>query len=279
MSVDKLAGRMLPAWRKRSALGVIENRVPDLWVMAARPLISSNWNLSKRFLQIRKHFAVIRQTRLPLVLEPNQYIDLFSFDLGEHSCRVMLDQPSWLLRDGLLTISLWVDIDRIFSMSFCLSDRGGERVAYVGGIQGRRHATSLDLNRALTKAAHGLRPRDLMFELFRLFCETVGAKRILCVSNATRCNTTHMERGMPQAGAPLLDYDEVWRDRGGVLGPDGFFQIPIARRMRSEAEIPARKRGLYAKRYQFIAQLQPAMTAALSSSLQVKTHRTSVHAR
>lgn len=279
MSVDKLAGRMLPDWRRRSALGVIENRVPDLWLMAARPLISSNWSLAKRLLHIRKHFAVIRQASLPLLLEPNQYLDLFSFELGEHSCRVMLDQPSWLLRDGLLTISLWVGIDRIFSMSFCFSDRVGERVVYVGGIQGRRHATSLDLNRTLTKAAHGLRPRDLMFELFRVFSENMGARRILCVSNATRCNTTHLERIASDASAPLLNYDEVWRDRGGVPGLEGFFRIPIARRIRSEAEIPARKRGLYAKRYRFIEQLQPAMAAALSSPLQVKTHEPDPRAR
>ena len=254
----------------RDDLGTI---LPDLWRAAIRPFIATTWNFSKRLTHLTRHYLIVRQSGQPFFIKPDQYLELFSIELGETLCRVTLDQPPWLLRDGLLTISLWSDIHRAFSLSFCFSDAGGIRTAYVGGIQGRRHEDALAVNRILTKDAHGLRPRDLLFELFRMMCTDMGIVRIRCVSNAIRCNNTRgVFRTVTNLDGVFLDYDEVWSDRGGVLQPDGFFDVPVALGKRSADEIPAKKRTLYSRRYALVDLLEQRMAAALASPLHDQAH-------
>ncbi|UVK40240.1 VirK/YbjX family protein [Mesorhizobium sp. AR10] len=46
------------------------------------------------------------------------------------------------------------------SLAFNLACEGSERVAYIGGFQGRAEDNVLDRYRRFTKASSGMRPRD-----------------------------------------------------------------------------------------------------------------------
>jgi hypothetical protein len=41
----------------------------------------------------------------------------------------------------------------------------------------------------------------------------------------------------------------VWDERGGVLGPDGFYHLSIKSPRRSDEEIPSKRRSQYRQRY------------------------------
>ena len=83
---------------------------------------------------------------------------------------MVIDQAKWFMREGQLVINLFVGEVRMFSLAFSLGRDGGERTAFVGAVQGRDIEGVADEYRDLTKAAHGMRPRDLLFEIFRMLC-------------------------------------------------------------------------------------------------------------
>ena len=62
---------------------------------------------------------------------PDILIDIIRLAPIDLRYRITLDQAPWLLRDGLLVMSLWDDVDRIFHLGFCLSTENGKRVAYM----------------------------------------------------------------------------------------------------------------------------------------------------
>jgi len=109
-----------------------------------------------------------------LEIEPGIVVDVLRLDPIDPQYRISLDQPHWLLNEGLLAISLWGGQDRIFHLAFCLSTLpDGRRVAYVGGIQGRGHVDALERYRHFTKAACGMRPRDFLVKVFKMLCRAL----------------------------------------------------------------------------------------------------------
>jgi uncharacterized protein VirK/YbjX len=267
----------LLAARPDSAAGRLVAAPGRIQAMASQPFVNADWSSSLRLRHMIEHCAVIDKLGHPFDIGGNDYVEIMRFELDDDSCRLMLDQPRWLECDGMLCVSLWAGGDRVFSISLCLSDDeagGGEavRTAYVGAIQGRRSEGALDQNRALTKAAHGMRPRDLAFELFRMLLPHLGVTQLKCVTDASRYQMT--KRAMLTIGDKVvLDYDEVWESRGGVPGTDGFFAVPIAGQRRLIDDIPSKKRSMYKKRYALLDQYQSDIADALGGTFTIHRHK------
>jgi uncharacterized protein VirK/YbjX len=221
-----------------------------------------------------EHASVIDQLGLPFSIRRGEYIEIVSFVLNGERFRLVMDQPRWLTRDGALTVSLWAGINRIYSVSFCLSDDADGRTAYVGGHQGTRNPDALAQNREHTKAAHGLRPCDFVFELFRMLLPSMGVTALKCVANGFRYQLTR--RGMRTIGFTSTiqrNYDDTWLERGGILGDDGFFTVPLHYLRKETAEIKPNKRSLYANRYAMLDELDSQINAALRTQLPVLSHK------
>ncbi len=241
--------------------------------LAAQPFVCAKWPVALRLQRMIGHCAVVDQLGHPFDINGDQYVEIVQFELDGERCRVMLDRPKWLNCDGLLCLSLWAGIDRVFSVSFCLADGAAGRTAYIGGIQGHRSGDALEQNRILTKAAHGMRPRDLAFELFRMIIPRLGVTRLKCVADACRYQMTRratMTIGLNDK--VQLDYDEIWQSRGGELGDDGFYLVPIEYSRRELAEISAKKRGMYKRRYAMLDDLQAKIVLALGRPCIVHSH-------
>lgn len=241
--------------------------------LAAQPFVCARWPSGERLARMIEHFAIVDGLGHPFNIGTDQFVEIIAFDIGSQRCRLMLDRPSWFDCDGLLTMSLWVETHRSFSISFCLSESEDGRVAYVGGIQGRKDIEALEENRVLTKAAFGMRPRDFTLELFKMLLPKMGVTHLKCVSDANRYHMT--KRAMLTIGTRdrvLLKYDEVWCDRGGRLGADGFFELAIERRDRETGDIPARKRSMYAARYALLDRLNAAINEAFNAALPAFVH-------
>jgi uncharacterized protein VirK/YbjX len=244
--------------------------------LAAQPFVCAEWPSALRLRRMIEHCAVIDQLGHPFDINGDQYVEIIQFELDGEGCRLMLDRPKWLGCDGMLCVSLWAGLDRVFSVSFSLSDSGSTRTAYIGGIQGHRSGDALEQNRILTKAAHGMRPRDLAFELFRMMIPRMGVTELKGIADAHRYQLTRRARmTIGRNDKVQLDYDEIWDSRGGVLGEDGFYLVPIHSR-RDIADIAAKKRSMYKRRYAMLDELQAAIVAALAQPCVIHTHGSKV---
>jgi uncharacterized protein VirK/YbjX len=251
-------------------LGTLLRARPEIWGMLQAPFISSEWGAETRFERIINHCETAMTIGAPFSLQPNEYVDLTSLSEINDGLLVKLDSPRWMLRDGLLVLSLWFNEDRIYSMAFTLATSGDRRIAYVGGIQGARSEAALEINRELTKTAHGVRPPDLLLEIFRMICVAIGVDAIFGVSNSNRHHLAPYFRQRADFVDPVtFDYDNFWNERGGTLSEGGFFALAAQSRPRPFEDIPERKRATYRRRREMILAIRDRIHRILDNPVTI----------
>lgn len=229
--------------------------------MVHGPFLAANWDAPTKIRRLLDHNDTVAKIGGILDTPPDMVADLIELKSIGPAYRITLDHPRWLLREGQLALSLWDGIDRIFSLSFSLSTQDSQRVAFVGGIQGRRQVAGetniLERYKLFTKAAFGVRPRDFLVEVFRLFCQEIGVTKIFAVADENH-PTGSLQDNIK------LSYNEIWQERGGVDNGDGFFLLPLNPDRRSEEDIPAKKRAMYRKRLAMFAEIKTHLADRLS---------------
>jgi uncharacterized protein VirK/YbjX len=238
---------------------------PNLLEIAIAPYISAAWDPAIRVGEFVAHVEQLEQTSVPLAFDVDHMIEIMPMPECGAGYHLLLDKPVWFQKEGTLALNLFQGDVRLFTIAFALASREGERIAIIGGIQGRNLDGILDIYREMTRTAHGLRPRDLLIDLFKAFCREVGAKRLLAVSDANRHHRHPYFGKAPDRDLPL-DYDAIWEDRGGVVVGDGFYELSLDRATRSDDEIPAKKRAMYKKRYALMEELEARQSLAMLSA-------------
>lgn len=237
-------------------------RRPEIIEIVYGRFISANWDAATKVRTAQSHVETVAAIGGAVDFDPAAFVDLITLPFSS-DYRISLDQPRWLLREGQLALSVWEREDRIFSVSFSLRTDNGMRTAFVGGIQGRRQVEGeedvLERYRRFTKNAHGARPRDFILEVFKIFCKVIGVGRILAVSQDNHPLTGENE-------GFSLPYDEIWQERGGRYDGDGFYTLPVGTSMKSEEEIPAKKRSLYRKRSAMFGEIEQRLSDCLLTS-------------
>lgn len=239
---------------------------PELWGMAVTPFVCADWTVPQRIGTLVEHCRAVDQLPAMLTQAIDAEVELMRLEELGPSYRLVLHQVGWMLREGPLTLSLFDAGQRLFSLSFSLVREAEEMVGYVGGLQGLHSPDALERYREITKSAYGLRPRDLLFELFGALCRQLGVARLKAVSDERHSLTSdYARRNSPvSADAPRLSYNEAWRERGGAQISPAFFELPVAARRRASAEIPAKKRKLYASRYLLLNLWESRLDAAMT---------------
>jgi len=238
-----------------SGLGRLVGHRPEIVGVAIWPYQCVTWDAAKRVARISGHHAIADRMGGIVDVPVGRETELLRLDEIREDLSVILDNPKWFMREGQIAINLFAGETRIYSLSFALFEQDGALSAFIGGLQGRDIEGALDLYRDLTKAAHGLRPRDLLIELFQMLCRALGVRHIFAVSDRERHHRS------PYFGAkarePMSpDYDAIWKDRGGVEVDSIWFELPVARRQRSIEEIPAKKRAMYRRRYEMLERIE-----------------------
>lgn len=218
---------------------------PVIW-----PYLHKDWVVAQRFAAVRAHFVELES--LPWlrmgVNDSRTIADLSDLLPG---LRIILDRPLWFLREGELTLNIFVEDTRVYSLSFLLGRDGaapGIRSANIGAMQGRNLDNIESIYRDLTKKLHGARPRDFIFTVFQFLAAEAQVSHIRGVSDACR-HHHHPYFGTKAQTTQSASYDDIWKDREGTPGPGGFFDLPLAFTPRPESEIPSHKRSMYRKRY------------------------------
>jgi uncharacterized protein VirK/YbjX len=208
--------------------------------------------------RIRDHCSAVEWIGKPLDFETNGHLRLLDLSEIRPGLHVVLDQPRWFMREGQFTINLFLNDTRIYSLVFSLFRDGEVLTAFVGAIQGRDIEGILEEYRDLTKAAHGMRPRDLLIEIFRFFGQAIGLTRILAVSDEDRQHRSSYF-GKGACKKINVDYNEIWEDRGGVRVDPTCYRLDVQGSEREFDAIPAKKRAMYRRRYAMLRALGQQM--------------------
>jgi uncharacterized protein VirK/YbjX len=216
------------------------------------PYQCKNWDAKTRLNHIAEHYSAIEDLKFKIDFPLDGALKLLDLSDVYKGLHLVLDQPKWFMREGQLVINLFLDRTRILSLAFSFAHESGKVVAYVGAIQGRNFDWSLDMNRDLTKAMYAMRPRDFLFEQFRTLCRALGVSKIYAVSNASRHHRASYFGKKIQKGELALNYDEIWIERGGILDGSDFYVLSVNAQKKDIEQIPAKKRSMYRRRYDFL---------------------------
>lgn len=259
---SQLRRRAISTWQNqpfgRHAAEIVW-RHPLLPITKELPYIDSRWSVAQKRAVIVGHYSQLDGPRAALDFPLYQRRTLLLLDEILPTLRVVVDKPSWFFNEGEVVINLFVDDQRIYSLAFTLGLQNGSKIAYVGALQGGGHGEAvLERNRLLTRAAHGLRPRDLLFATFRLLCDALELERICAPLD--RHSVLRGSYFSSKRGAEDLSYDAIWTEFGGTVSEQsGMFEMPVALSVRGADEIPPKKRALYRRRYEFLEQMKIAI--------------------
>ncbi|MGZ5203420.1 MAG: DUF535 family protein [Caldimonas sp.] len=226
-----------------------------------RPYVHSRWTMAKRLKMIANHYRLVERNVPFLNLAHDKMIELARLDAGGMALRITIDRPGWMRQEGEISVSIWCGIDRIYASMILLSSEEDEIKLIVGSLQGDGR-DRVDLYKQLTKAMHGMRPRDLLVNAIKMIGHELGCKELLGISDAFHRSTHWLTKA-----SKISAYDDIWRENGATTGhKSGFLTIPVQTRRRSVEEIPSNKRALYRRRYQFLDDLQARIKEGILST-------------
>jgi uncharacterized protein VirK/YbjX len=225
-----------------------------------------DWDTSERISYLYNHFKTLPEVRYPIDTLANRQSTLANISTIYPKLSVVIDKNGLFMREGMLTINLFLDHERIFTIAFSFfTDSSREICANAGAIQGRRMADITNLYRDMTKKAYGIRPRDLIIEAFLIVCRLSGVKKVFAISESHRQHN-HIFYGIKdKQSIPSLNYDEVWSDRGGIRCDQAFFQLPLKPKRKSLREIASKKRSMYRNRYTLLEILEEEIACGVSA--------------
>lgn len=234
-----------------SPLGKLLYERPQTAGILLWPYQCASWNADTRLDRLVGHLEAIHA--IPgLELAQNEklvLVDLTSFSPG---VALIIDRPPWLAREGLLTLSIFKDDYRAFTVSFSLFGYPSAEL-FIGGLQGRQSEDALALYRDLTKAFEGIRPRDFILEMLRLFALHIGVREIHAVADDKKISRHKYFGTKPLPG---LFFDDVWRDRSGERVAETHFRLPLQGSRRPLEEVATKKRSMYRRRYEMLDQIE-----------------------
>jgi uncharacterized protein len=243
-----------------TTMGRLVDDRPEILTFIRAPYLCAGWPVEERLTRFAAQIALLAD-HPPLDFRVAQSIELMSLPEIGDAIHVVIDKPMWFHREGTLAINLFDANTRLFTLVFALEPTASGKRALIGGIQGRNFDDALDRYRDLTKSAHGIRPRDLIIELFRLVCAQLGVTEILAIADKGRQNR-HPYFGKDVMRDLPLDYDAIWQDRGGTSFDEWFFTLPLHGDRRADADIPAKKRSMYRQRYAMLDGIEARIGAA-----------------
>lgn len=238
-----------------TALGRFVRHRPECIGALLWPYQCSAWKPDVRLTRMCAHYSAIGQVHSPFDFSPDAQLAMLDLHEILPGLRLIIEQPHWFMREGQLTMSLFHGETRVYSLIFSLRNESGMLAAFIGGIQGRDIEGALDLYRDITKASYGVRPRDLLIELFRVICELLGVTAIFAVADEYRQNRSSYFGRSAKTKILPTNYNEIWQDRGGSRVHPTFYRLPLQRARRNLEEIPAKKRGMYRRRYELLTSL------------------------
>ena len=219
---------------------------PSLLACVIHPYLNVDWRFYQKLDAISGHYKLLNG-RLGILRFP-ALASITLADLGD-AIQIRLHKFLLFEHEGEVTVSLFKNDQRLYSLTFTLGQIGAELIAYVGGLQGLKSPEAVEIYRSLTHNMHGLRPRDLLVTTFRLLCSPLGVARILAISDSKRICSNSYHSPEEQV---FSSFDRAWIECGGLPMNDAYFELSPRITQRSAMDIPSRKRAQYRRRYAMV---------------------------
>ncbi|MCP1501149.1 uncharacterized protein VirK/YbjX [Pseudomonas migulae] len=249
------------------------------------PYISKNWSAQDRLGVLASHYEVIT-TSCPQLLLFGRNESLVLSDLSAFSpgCFLVLDRPTWFMREGELVLNLFQGELRIASIAFTLCRTDNELCMFIGAVQGIHKGVESDLSlsiyRDLTKDFEGLRPRSFLIEVIKYLATNLGVEKIHAVGDGYR-HHRHPYFGAEKSQDLAANYDVIWLEHGATPSErEDFFEIPMEPSRKPLDSIVAKKRAMYRRRYELLddtfRKIDSVLSASYSKRCDIPDSRTTV---
>jgi len=237
-----------------------------------RPYLSMRWNRERRMRVIRDtHRLLLGSSRVTreAVLRPEGRSLVHLSSASEEGLELHLGTDPGMRKEGELLISLRElgSIRRLSSLalSFEATDAGWR--AYIGAVQGA--ADTLAAQRRVTRLLHGLRPVALVLFAAQELVSALGVIELLAVGRDIHIHRSKHPLYLERWHGMHFDYERLWREAGGRRAADGWYRLPVRAPRRERAQLPARKRAQYARRYRLLDELAGQMRRTLDTPFPV----------
>lgn len=211
------------------------------------PYINNKFEILERFNNLASHYHLLIKYMKWADLPPYRQVTIADLNDMHKGLEIVIENAPWFIREGALNLSMMLFSDRLMSVSFSLSEDNAGLCVYVGSIQGSATQDVVEVYKNIAASMNDLRPRDLLFKIFRIFTDSIRISNIYCVADDYRVHN-HAFFDDKKSEHKKLRYDELWRDQGGVLMEGGFYRMPARMDERPLSDVPTKKRGRYKRR-------------------------------
>ena len=227
---------------------------PEILGFVQWPYIHAGWLLTHRFEALSQHRQAVCTDMFALNIDVARILVVADLSNVSPGLRLTVDQAPWCLREGSLVFNQFLGEERMMSLAFSFGWRNGERVVYVGSVQGSNIDSALAKYRDIAKKLQGMRSRDFLVKCFQFLMYHLGVEQVLCIQDSQR-HHRHSYFGISKVDKLHLNYDEIWLEHAGELTPAGFYRLPALPKVRPIEEIAAKNRALYRRRYEMMDKL------------------------
>jgi uncharacterized protein VirK/YbjX len=247
-----LFGRWNVRWQEylhTPFMAPIAKAQPQLFLKVQLPYINRHYRAARRMEILRAHYDFLRD-RMPeklrqrLLLGEPLTLARWAMSTGIYSLRLGITSKYW--QEGELQLDLFHEgAQRALVFMHC-SVSGRSEIA-IGCLQGAKpvedptQISNQELISAFKRDMHGLRHKGLLVFALRRLAQAWSLQSVRAVS----------AQGQLWGVRVQADYNTFWTDEGGVLAPDGMFDLPLA----PEAKERVRQRSKYERRDQCLEAL------------------------
>lgn len=234
---------------------------PGLFYIPLRLYMDRRWNQADRFTACERDLTVARRKFGPLVPKLARGEKMTLIERPEFSMRLQANDIS--AHEGFWALSLHDPAGvRLFNLSFGFM---GDDAVLIGSLQGVRGTNSgLASIHSMTKAIYGLRPPTLLLHMLQMLCLSWGITQLWGIDPEHQVKL----RRNAEKQRFSFDYRGLWGDVGGQRSKQDNWLLPLQPQQRSADEIPARKRAMYRKRYEWLANLHTEINQSWSDLTQ-----------
>lgn len=230
---------------------------PTLLIRPLRSYLRHGLTATQRVQALRSHFAWLAETFPEAAIErlyDGSGLVLWEGPPGSspnnlQPLRIALTCASGWGREGELALHLELAGRRLMTLAFSVVERrlafGGTASAPVlllGAIQGARGMD--EALRVLNHAAERLRPHALLITAAQGLARGLGIHGLYGVAAASHIYAGYRTRTR-RIG---IDYDALWREAGASAAGPHYWTLPAQPLLRSEEEVPSRKRSQHRRR-------------------------------
>lgn len=224
------------------------------------PYIHAGWEPLRRFEALSHHRQAVEGDMSALRVSRTGSLVVADMTQVSKGLRLTVDRAYWHMREGGLVFNQFVNDERLMTLAFSFGWHHGERVAYVGSVQGSNTDGATEIYRELGRDLHGMRSRDFLVKAFQYLMHHLGVRQVLCVSDRFR-HHRHIYFTRDIHEKYHMNYDQVWQEHNGEPTDDGFYRLLTPPAHRSMDTIAAKNRALYRRRHAMMDELSASMQA------------------